>query len=411
MRASALAALVALAGCRAPTSVDVTVTFDGAVQPDHLSVDVALGGAPLRTGATVTAPGGRALHSGDDFVIALPDSAGGQMVEVAVTAFQNGAAVRSGNGQLTVTAHRESSLTIDLLGACVASCVNGVANVCTDGGAAMQQCAFGCAGAACNLADNCASPGDVSQGGSFAGSTAGLANDGDGSCAPNSGPDLVTQVTLTDWRTVTFDTSGSDYATALYTRTACANSSSEFSLAGPCPGAVNNVSATTCNKAGMASSLVECGLPPGTYFTWLDSVSVGGNWKLKVTTTPVDVNSCAGAGHLIGLGSFPAVDTTTHADHFQTASNQCTSTGAGARDATFYLVVPAQRNYTFSTAKGFRHMVYVRNACNAADLACAETQVANKGVTLAANLAPGLYFVIVDGLTAGDFGNIVLTVQ
>ncbi len=436
MRASLLV-VTALAGCRAATSIDVQVRFDDvAVQPERLDATITVGQQALRMAAPVSAPG-RAVRSGDDFVVLLPDSADGQSVTVAVAAIAGGRAVLDGSGATVAVLHREVPLTVDLGGGpvdagadapvdlapapdlvappdleCANACANGVQTTClADGGVATTPCPFGCAGAACASGDDCASPADVGTGGTFSGDSAGLKNDTDGSCAPMSGPDLVTRVSFGDWRTVTFDTSGSAYANALYTRTTCNDLASEIPLAGPCPGAIVDPAALACDAGGMSSSLVECGLPPGSYYTWLDAAAAGGAWKLKVTTAPVDLNTCATAGALLGPGTWGPVDTTMHANHFMTTSNKCADSGSVGNDAVFYFVVPTARMVTLSTAKGFRHLLYVRPACNAPDIDCAETTVATKGVTMNLSLAPGLYFAIVDGVSANDTGQVVITVK
>src|SRR5204863_7037745 len=131
---------------------------------------------------------------------------------------------------------------------------NGVESTClADGGMATRPCTFGCAGARCNPADDCAGPGDVGLGGAFSGDSSMLAADSDGTCAASSGPDLVTSLTLADWRTVSFDSAGSAFDTVLYTRTTCGDPATELPLAGPCPGAVADPLALACSANAMAS--------------------------------------------------------------------------------------------------------------------------------------------------------------
>jgi hypothetical protein len=113
MRArTCLLALLFAAGCgSAPTSLDVTVTFDDVNHhPDRLLATITVGSNELRMNAQVTAPGARPLHSGDDFVVLLPDSVAGQQVTVSCTTDDG----LDGMGDTTAQKARETRLTVPL---------------------------------------------------------------------------------------------------------------------------------------------------------------------------------------------------------------------------------------------------------------------------------------------------------
>ncbi|MSP60294.1 MAG: hypothetical protein EXR72_08130 [Myxococcales bacterium] len=434
MRASAwhLAALLA-AGCDAgPTALDVTVTFSGAAQPARLAVTLRVDRAPLRMDVSVVAPDGRPLHSGGNFVVLLPDTLDGQKVTVQITA--PGTAL-AGAGTVVAVRGRKVDLVIaldgardggvDLGGADLAGdggrcepggwCIENVQTACEAGQLRTRACGFGCSGTTCLLPDGCGSPGDIRGPGTYRDSSLGFGNSARGSCAPTSGADAVTRITLKDWSTVTFDTMGSAFDTVLFTRTECANAMSELALAGPCQGALTTAVGTTCNDdsptlMGGASRLVVCGLPPGTYYTWIDSKSDGGTYQLNVTVTPVSLNACDDAGRLLA-GSTLEATTSGHANNYSSSGKASCGLDAGSTspDAVFYFVLTATKDVTIST-KGttFRHSLYVRSdACGGTDLAC-DIAINPPAMLTLKKLTPGIYFVFVDGV-AGDRGAIAIT--
>src|SRR5438034_301267 len=114
MRASTLVAALALAGCGRVTSLDVTVLFDdGAHHPEQLAATITVGGSAVRMNTPITAPG-RAIRSGDDFVVLVPDSFGGKELIVDLDAVENGVHTLHGEGRRTVDKGRQASLTITL---------------------------------------------------------------------------------------------------------------------------------------------------------------------------------------------------------------------------------------------------------------------------------------------------------
>jgi hypothetical protein len=172
------APLVALAlfagGCRAAvTSLDVTVIFDDALhQPSGLAVTILVGAQQVRMDTMVTAPGGRALKSGDDFVILLPDSAAGSTATVDVATVE----ATPIHGQATANVQKASEVAIKMaLGTALDGGVCGTpGSSCCDGG-----CSSGCCtstlcvsvGASCSGTSNmvcvsgqgCAVCGDTGQ--------------------------------------------------------------------------------------------------------------------------------------------------------------------------------------------------------------------------------------------------------
>jgi hypothetical protein len=89
----------------------VSVSFDdGTYHPDRILATITVGANELRMNAQVTAPGARPLHSGDDFVVLLPDSTAGQQVTVSCTT-DDGLA---GSADATAQKGRETRLTVPL---------------------------------------------------------------------------------------------------------------------------------------------------------------------------------------------------------------------------------------------------------------------------------------------------------
>src|SRR6185369_13765344 len=158
------------------------------------------------------------------------------------------------------------------------TCAMGVETTCLPNGTTTKRpCPFGCAGDACA-----------------------------GTCGGMGGADLVTQLTLKGWSTVTLDTAGSKYDTLLYLRKTCNTPGSELPLAGPCMGGNPLALTTMCIDDPMMgvpeARLVACGLPAGTYFPWLDAKAGGGLFTLDVKISPVTLLDCATGGNLLDGG-------------------------------------------------------------------------------------------------------------
>lgn len=452
-------ALAGPSGCASDqTSLLVTVTFDDAAQhPTALTVSVAMLRRSIST--SIAAPGNRALKSGDSFAVLLLDEDDGQ--EVSVDVATKGGAVLSGRGVGTVRKHVEVPVTIalgvpavdagadlampdaampdlampdlatpdfampdfampDLVPACAPSCANGTELTCTDGGMTSRLCPFGCGGSGrCVRPDSCASPADISAGGTFNDSLTGYADDDKGSCGGAGGVDAVTQLTTNDWRTAVISTAGSSFDTLLYARLACADGTTELPLAGPCLQSMLSYAGTACNDDwnGLTTSqLVLCNLPPGfPIYTWLDSKGLGGAYTLDVKlSAPASLNTCAEAGNLLdGKNRTFSVDTSKKTRAFSASGMTCgADNGASAPDAIFFLAVTQQRMVTLTTTAAFQNLVYFRPSCGGKDTACAASQSmnGNQVATVSAMLAPGFYFVIVDGV-GGASGPITLNVK
>jgi hypothetical protein len=421
MRASILLALVC-AGCHGVTALDVSLSFDdSAHHPGSLQVSIVVAGTTVKSGVPVTISG-RTIRNGDDFVIALDDNLGSKSATVEITAIENNKPGITGQATRVVVEHAESPLQVTLgtnnfdggvpQNTCTPGCANNVATSCPDGGMPITTpCPLGCNGDSCTSGDTCADPVVIDASGSFNGTFMGIGDGHSGSCGGMGGPDLVTRTTLTDWSTVTISTTGTAFPPVLYTAdTTCTNGpATEIPLAGPCNG-VADLNALAC-ASGNGAKLVECGLPPGTYFTFLDStMPTTGAYDLSVTIDRATLTDCNNAGNLLHTNTAYTVDISRTKDSF-TSSGGCMDNGAGSNDAILFFNLTAKHNVTITTAAaGFVHSVYVRSGCSGSQLACTQAPNKSKGTSTAlTNLDPGTYFVIVDGAGQITGGPVQLT--
>jgi hypothetical protein len=438
MRASSpLIAALALAGCSGATSIDVTVTFDEAAhKPQKLDVTITVDNVPRKMAPT-TAPGGGTIHSGDDFVVLLPDALDTKQVTVDVTALESGLPTLSGSGRTTVTRGRNAPLTIPLglsiadmgtedlaappdlattpdlaaydagCGDAGTTCAMGTETTClANGMTTTRPCPFGCAGGAC-AGNACQTPGDVSAGGTFTGDSTDLTDDAAGSCGGMGGVDLVTQLTLKTWSSVTLDTAGTAYDTLLYVRKACATPGTELPLAGPCMGGNASALTTMCVDDPMMgviqSRLVACGLPPGTYYPWLDAKAAGGGFTLDVKLSPVTLLDCPNAGNLLDGGTYNG--TTGGNSAFSNVG--CLDKGTTSPEHVYFFALTAPKNVTLTaTSAIFKPSIYVRKDCTmqASELVngCNTAPSLMNPAKLTFNALPaGLYTVVVDGSANG----------
>lgn len=143
---------------------------------------------------------------------------------------------------------------------------------CDDGNACTtDSCdsATGCVHAPVPVAGGtCATPIDVSAGGTFSGDSSCAASDFSGVCSGAAGPDVSFYFDVSELSTVDLDASGSSFTPVLFVGTACTSAS------------------LGCDDSGGARLHVE--LNPGRYFVGLDgrASSDAGAWSLAVAIAP-----------------------------------------------------------------------------------------------------------------------------
>ncbi len=261
--------------------------------------------------------------------------------------------------------------------------------------------------------DTCATPQvlDLSSGHvQITGDTTMAANDTLGSCG-GSGPDLIYKFTTADTKKVTATLAGTTGGLdpVLSIRTDCATNTSE--PANGCAGAL----------AGSTGASLSFGrLPAGTYYLVVDGYGgSAGTFTLTLDAAapePPPVNDqCGGAIALnLASGSASATGNTTFAaDDF----------GAGCAHATggdvvysFHLTNASKVTATVtsdSTVTGYSSkyepVISILSSCPASDftaeVACGEfDSTVSTSTATVANLAPGTYFVVVDGALASAGG-------
>jgi hypothetical protein len=170
----------------------------------------------------------------------------------------------------------------------------------------------------------------------------------------------------------------------------------------------------------MATSHIFCGLPPGTYYTFVDGTTCFGPGLFTLTPkiSPVTQDDCLGAGMLQPFG-FP-VSVTANTGNKPANSSlssapmgtaNCGDLGVNAPEYTFWL--PITKPGTLLTARiksaqppNYLPLLYVQRQCNPALTTCDD---GNKHATLPqisiANPGAGPWYFFVDGdqATRGTF--------
>ncbi len=142
----------------------------------------------------------------------------------------------------------------------------------------------GCAHAPISVAGGtCASPIDISAGGTFTGSSTCAANDFTGVCTGTAAPDVAFVLDLPSQSMVSLNAGGSSFGLVLFVGSSCGSESSG------------------CNSSGTAS--LDVTLPAGRHYVGLDgrTMTDSGSWSLNVGITPVVTNETV---------TFPAVGDT-----------------------------------------------------------------------------------------------------
>jgi len=189
------------------------------------------------------------------------------------------------------------------------------------------------------------------------------------------------------------------YDGALYIRSDCENPNSEIA----------------CNDdhRDTRHSMLVTTLDPGRYYVYADGFSEtnSGDYSLRADLAPVSggtatADSCAAPGN-VAAGQDIDIDTFPATDDF---SGSCG--GQGAPDTVYQLQIQNRVRFRARLAEGeFGAAMYLQRQCGQAntEVVCAS---GGPGQTeIDANLQPGTYFLVVDGVTADAFGAARIEVQ
>jgi hypothetical protein len=247
-------------------------------------------------------------------------------------------------------------------------------------------------GCACS-GDDCSCPLTVAPtGGTYGGTTVGMAANYDPTCAGWAGiPDVVYSFTPATGGLWQIDTIGSGYDTVLYL------------YAGGCPG-----SEIACDDDGGPSwtSVISATLTAGvTYYIVVDGYSIAGTYVLNVTggggcTPGGGGTSCSDPYNICSPGSYSG-DTCGLSNVY--APSGCY--GGSGPEMVFTITVPAGgRTVTLSTCgSGWDTVLYVRSAtCDGTEVACNDDDYAVNCVGwtesyISVWLGAGRYYVFADG--------------
>lgn len=255
--------------------------------------------------------------------------------------------------------------------------------------------------------DTCAGALNITGGGTFTGSTAGMADDSGNplTCTtthpPADAPDAYFYFDLTGTSDVFLHSSGSSFDTVLYVDPTCGDSD------------------TGCNDdvwgepVDRSSALVLPALAPGRYYVTLDGYHAGedGPYSLAMYATPADVpgDRC---GHPIPIPPGTDIVEGYGCDFSDELVGRCPGFG----DAVYYFTLDAGGTVAASactTLSGAPATLSIRSDCLDAtsEVVCDDMgRTCTVGPDLGeitATLGPGLYFLVVENGRAGrcdDFG-------
>jgi len=322
------------------------------------------------------------------------------------------------------------------------------------------------------LEDLCAAAPDMSAGGNLSGTTCDDHDHIPGDCYPGGAacksvaaggaPEEMFQFTLDDgtgdskFYTVTLDSGTSALDTTLRVSTICGSETAQVPTADVC-GAPGVEPDWGCSEQSGPETMAMCGLPEGTYFGAVDSPAYDcGNYSMDVSMSQVNLDTGPQAGNISMGGTFSG-NTCALTDDFSYPDNilwgagacgdcvnlgggnydcpacgvaaatdctlapnsnedRCTYSGAGSKDAVFYLALEYQTGIDISTdGSDFDTVLYImetgpsgtsppgpRKICND------DCRVVDGPSHIQTSLAPGLYYVYLDG-AGGACGNYVLS--
>jgi len=337
-------------------------------------------------------------------------------------------------------------------GTCLPDCKTkacGSHSACSDAsGEALCDCmpgfAYDSQGNCVVSAGGCAAPIDLDIfQGQVVGTTTGAANDYQGSCQSESGPELVYQFVVADPIRLRFHMSGFD--TVLYARDNCTSPSSEL--------------ACSDDDGPNQSSIIERDFEPGSYFLFADGfgtasgqftlnieLSCADGWVLDTATGQCVEDPCAThpctQPHMTQCEPIPPTDFACHCDpgyiadpsapnacivdpnphgeacadaiwldptqntvqgSTNNASNEGTGTCGGEGPDRVYAFELNERSRVELAMSGFDTVLHLRSDCEApsSELACDDDGGAGQGSLLVSILEPGSYYVFADSFAQG----------
>jgi hypothetical protein len=276
---------------------------------------------------------------------------------------------------------------------------------CTDCGCSEPMlCASNACVPAASAGDTCAEAAELRPSGSYVvpGTTADAVHDVAGGCAADSiAPDRVYSITLSEDTLVDAKVKGFD--TVLYLRTDCADVASEAMCdddSGP---------------PGLRGSRISGLLAPGTYYLIVDGFgSEAGAYELAVSfAAPPSSGTCAAPAAVTAEGTQVIAALLDPA----TGRNDYQGTCGGEGVEHVYTFTTDECVNLAATVEGLDSVLYLRAACESPDaadeLACnddADESGDNGSAIAVSDLAPGSYYLIVDGYDAAIDGEYTLTV-
>ena len=270
-----------------------------------------------------------------------------------------------------------------------------------------QTCSSGsCTTSVVVPGDSCSSPINVSGGGRFEGNAASASADYTGSCGGARGRDIVFQYTLTETTDVYMNTFGSDYDTVLYVTNDC--------------GGGTERGCSDDERGTLRSELLLLDQPAGTYYVIVDSFfTSAGNYDFDIYFSAPSFYG----GDACGEPEYVDVSTIS-----EITGNTCSWVWFNARDDTracrrgtdgndevFYFVVRTTTTVTFATCDetDFDTILDLRRVCDDdSDDARVQCNDDSCGIqsSITATLAPGVYYLWIDGYGEEDCGSFEIQV-
>ncbi len=239
-----------------------------------------------------------------------------------------------------------------------------------------------------SMAEVCRDAPVLTAGQPVSGTTTGEINAFQGSCA-GQGTDRVYALDVASPSRVRVQLDSTHDGT-LYMRSECANPSSELA----------------CNDdtGSVRRSVIATTVQPGRYYVFADGWSGSGDYTLRAEVGPISGSSAPGdtcaSATPYQAGQPSRIDTIGFADDL---AGSCG--GQGAPDYVYRLDVRSRSRLQASFSHQTEHaaVLYLQRTCGdpRSELACA---AADGSGSIDQTLAPGTYFLVVDGADANSFG-------
>jgi len=239
--------------------------------------------------------------------------------------------------------------------------------------------------------DTCTSPTPLTLGTALAGTNVGAMNDYTSTCG-GTGPDVVYSFTLGSTSDLFIGVHSTDMDPVIYLSTTCGSS-------------------TWCNDDAytgvLSSALIQNALAAGTYYLVVDGLGGStGTFTIEAYST-ANWPTGDGCGYPKRLYDGASGDTWLTYDRY---TPSCMSNDS--YDEVFYFIIESTTTVTVDTcSEWWDTILFMRDDCdNGADIACNDDACSTESIITGSNLAPGIYFVFVDGW-GGDYGTYTLNVS